>query len=89
MGCNERIRPNTPFGVLKRSGQPLCLLQNAKKSLNCIEKGDPKEILMDNSYLQNRLQSREKILLTKEVKTRGCFKDGVSSSTVIVVAQWQ
>lgn len=47
---------------LKRTGQPLSLLQNAKKSLNPSEKGDQKEILMDNSYLiadlQNKLQSR-------------------------------
>lgn len=47
------------------------------------------EILVDNSYLQNRLQSREEILLTKEVKTRGCFKDCTSRSPLIALAQWQ
>lgn len=52
MGFGERIRPNTPFGPLKRSGQPLCLLQDAKKSLNCIEKGEPKEILMEQAAKQ-------------------------------------
>lgn len=48
---------------------------------------------MDNSYLigdlQNKLQSREEILLSKEAKTRGCFKECVSRSTLIAMAQGQ
>lgn len=44
--------------------------------------------MMDNSYLKYRLQSREEILLTKEVKTRNYFKD-CDRNTLIAMAPRQ
>lgn len=44
--------------------------------------------MRDNSYLKNRLQSREEILLTKEVKARDYFED-CDRNTLIAMAQWQ
>lgn len=84
MDRGERFRNKTPFGPLRRTARPLSLLKSAKKALTCSEIGDPKESLIDSSYwicvLQNRLQNREEILLSKEAKTRGYFKEYMSRS---------